>query len=406
MKELLISIVENYGGLGIFVLLFLEFIGLPISGQTSMLVLGFISSNGVGYSLFINILYASAGTFLGYTVAYIIGYRYGYNFILKYKRIFHVDEEKLNLLNEKLNKHKLLLIVFSRYVMGVRHIIPYLCGIGKMNLKVFLIYNLLGSLFWCSSFLILGYYVGDEWEWIENILKTYTVIIVIVLVFIFIVIKFFKKHRKIIFIIAVPLLLFIILIQSLIEQELSIFDNRMYSFLSQFFSDGMTDYMIFISFLGSWSVLVSIAIISLILFWKKDKYSFYGKMIAINLAVSYILNVIFKVIFQRERPDIMRLIDISGFSFPSGHSMVGISFYGFIIYLCYKFIKGRWRYISVFLLSILIALIGISRVYLGVHYPSDVLAGFSAGLAWLAIFIVIIDKIYSFKYDKNVELKE
>ncbi len=400
MKEFLIMIVENYSGLGIFVIVFLEFVGIPVSGQTLMVLLGFMTSNGVGYSLITNILFASAGTFLGYTVAYIIGYRYGYNFLLKYRRIFHIDEEKLNSLSKTLNKYKLLLIVFTRYAMGIRHVIPYLCGIGKMNIKVFLIYNLIGSLVWSSTFLIFGYYVGDEWERIEGLFNTYTIIILIILIFIFLVFKFFNKDKKIIFIIALPLLLFILLVEGLIEQELSFFDDGIYRFLSQFITEGATNYMIFISFLGSWLVLVFLASLSLIILWEKKKYSFYGKMIAINLLASYFLNIIFKLIFQRERPDIMRLVDISGFSFPSGHSMVGISFYGFILYLCYKFIKGRWRYISVFLLAVLIALIGISRVYLGVHYPSDVLAGFSAGLAWLAIFIVIIERIYLSRYEK------
>ncbi len=382
-------------------LLFLEYIGFPIPGETSMSVLGFMSSKQIGYSIYINILLASSGTFLGYTLAYLIGYKYGQSFLLKHKKFFHINEEKLDSLNKLFNNHKLSLIVFSRYILGVRHIIPYLCGISKLELKTFLFYNLIGSFIWCSSFIGLGYFVGDKWEWIESTIKTYTIILILILIFIYIIFKYFNRYRKIIFITAIPLLLFIILVQSLIEQRLSIFDSKIYSFFSQFISEGTTNYMIFISLLGSWQVLILIASISLLIFWNKEKFSFYGKMIAINLLASYILNILFKVIFQRERPDILRLIDINGFSFPSGHSMIGMSFYGFILYLCYKNIKGRWRYITVFILVLIIVLIGISRVYLGVHYPSDVLAGLSAGLAWLAIYIALIEKIYLSRYDKT-----
>ena len=87
------------------------------------------------------------------------------------------------------------------------------------------------------------------------------------------------------------------------------------------------------------------------------------------------------------------LIDESGYSFPSGHSMVGIAFYGMIIYITYKLIKKVWlRRIFTISLAVLIALIGFSRIYLGVHYPSDVIAGFAFGYMFLILFLLIARK--------------
>jgi undecaprenyl-diphosphatase len=171
------------------------------------------------------------------------------------------------------------------------------------------------------------------------------------------------------------------------------FDDIVYKYVSAFISDGMTVFMRSITFLGTEFALATIALAVIAIFWNNKKLSYFSKIAAVNLLAGSILNEVLKNIYGRQRPDILRLIEITGLSFPSGHSMAGMSFYGFIIYLCLKFGKGAWRYIAVTLLSVLILLIGISRIYLGVHYASDVLAGFSLGIVWLAVFITIMNKL-------------
>jgi len=114
--------------------------------------------------------------------------------------------------------------------------------------------------------------------------------------------------------------------------------------------------------------------------------------VILNLAVSGGLNQLLKRIVQRPRPTEYRLIDESGYSFPSGHSMVSAAVYGFLIYLILKKIKSKtlkWSLITI--LVTLIILIGISRIYLGVHYTSDVLAGFLISISYLVIFTSIVN---------------
>lgn len=96
---------------------------------------------------------------------------------------------------------------------------------------------------------------------------------------------------------------------------------------------------------------------------------------------------------QRPRPTEFRIVEETGYSFPSGHSMVSMAFYGYLVYLIYKYVKNKYiKWTSITLLSILIFLIGISRIYLGVHYTSDVVGGFLISIAYLIIYINIMDK--------------
>lgn len=127
------------------------------------------------------------------------------------------------------------------------------------------------------------------------------------------------------------------------------------------------------------------ALIFLIIVIKEKVYAF---LIFLNTVNIFLLNQGLKLIFSRPRPE-ARLIEESGFSFPSGHAMMSLAFYGFLIFIILKS-NVKHKKLLTTLLIILIILIGLSRIYLGVHYPSDVFAGFTLSLAYLLIFIKII----------------
>ncbi|WP_054956414.1 phosphatase PAP2 family protein [Paenibacillus dakarensis] len=119
---------------------------------------------------------------------------------------------------------------------------------------------------------------------------------------------------------------------------------------------------------------------------------------AIVVLCSAILNMILKNMFRRLRPDTERLIEVTGYSFPSGHSMAAFTLYGIFTYLLWKHLAtaaSRRFVLTVF--SVLILCIGLSRIYLGVHYPSDVLGGYLASCTWLMLAI----GIYEYRYSSN-----
>jgi undecaprenyl-diphosphatase len=172
------------------------------------------------------------------------------------------------------------------------------------------------------------------------------------------------------------------------------FDVAVSNFLSAYVSPAMTDVMQFFSFLGTHYFLIpaNLALVCYFAFIKKHRW--YSIKVPVVAVSGVLLMFILKFIFNRERPLTPLLEPARGLSFPSGHALMSFTFYGLIIYLVWNSIGHRLlRSILITGLLILIFFIGLSRIYLVVHYASDVLAGFSLGLIWLVLCISLLDKM-------------
>lgn len=202
--------------------------------------------------------------------------------------------------------------------------------------------------------------------------------------------KIIKKDYKWI-ILFICVILFLAILEDVFEYETLALDTSVYTIVVEKMRNPiLTDILKIITKLGSAFVLITITILSLIILKNKK----IGLCITLNLALSTLLNVLLKNIIQRPRPEGYRLIEETGFSFPSGHSMVNTAFYGLLIYLIIKNVKNKkLKYALSILISILILAIGFSRIYLGVHYTSDVLAGFLISVAYLIVFTTILHDI-------------
>ena len=203
-----------------------------------------------------------------------------------------------------------------------------------------------------------------------------------------------KKNKNIVVII-ICLLLFGFILVNILNGQIAKFDTFIYKMIISLKSNSVTTILKFITELGSAKALILITLICLI-FIKSKKI---GTSIAINLASIGLLNYLLKIIIQRPRPPLeFRMVEESGFSFPSGHSMASLAFYGLIIYFLFKNINSKkTRNIICTSLVLLIFLIGISRIYLGVHYASDVLAGLIFSVGYLAVYIPYILKLFEGK---------
>lgn len=204
--------------------------------------------------------------------------------------------------------------------------------------------------------------------------------------------EYIKKNLKWV-VLFICLVGFLALTEDVFNKEIMQGDIIGYKIISTFLiSDFVTPIAKFITNFGG-AVFLSIATIALLLLIKNKKIRL---SIFSNIVIITILNQLLKRILRRPRPTEFRIVEETGYSFPSGHSMVSMAFYGYLIYLIYRYIKNKYiKWSLIVLLSILICLIGISRIYLGVHYTSDVLGGFILSISYLVVYISLIKKILS-----------
>ena len=168
-------------------------------------------------------------------------------------------------------------------------------------------------------------------------------------------------------------------------------DLNIYKFFSEnIINDKLTPIVKVITHVGGAKIVFVLTILAIILIKGLKNKLF----LLTGIVGTAGLNVVLKHIIQRERPNINRLIPEKGYSFPSGHSMMSMAFYGMLIFLIFKYVKNtalKWTLIVI--LTILLSTIGITRIYLGVHYPSDVIGGFVVSLTYLFILTEIYNKV-------------
>jgi membrane-associated phospholipid phosphatase len=185
---------------------------------------------------------------------------------------------------------------------------------------------------------------------------------------------------------------FVDLTEELAENRLGAFDNRVTEYVLSYRRDWLTSFLIFITRIGTRTgYIVVTALLALYFFLRHRSWKFIVQTIAVLLLAS-LSNMALKEVINRARPTLEHLVTVYTLSYPSGHAMSAMGFYGFLIFLTMRYDMKSWiRITLVVLLSLLIFSIGISRIYLGVHYPSDVLAGFIGGLIWVTFCAIIFD---------------
>ncbi|MCR8846786.1 phosphatase PAP2 family protein [Rossellomorea sp. SC111] len=196
---------------------------------------------------------------------------------------------------------------------------------------------------------------------------------------------------------------FVSIVEEWKENEIAQFDNGVFEIVRGTISPNLTEIMTFITFLGGIKgiTIFSGCAVVILLFMKKYPLALF---VSITIMTGAGFNGLLKWIFKRERPDIEALIQQGGYSFPSGHSMSSFIFYGSLAFILFRALdRKRFKWASVILVAMLVLLIGMSRIYLGVHYPSDILGGFTAGGAWLTLCITIYMYFYKRKHWREDE---
>lgn len=190
------------------------------------------------------------------------------------------------------------------------------------------------------------------------------------------------------------LITFFILAKLVLIDQNQAFDQTINQFFAPYTNATTTRFMSSITVLGSARFMLPANILLILYFLFIRKHRWYSIKIGAIALSSVLVMHLLKLIFNRSRPLIPLLEPAIGLSFPSGHALTSVTFFGLLIY----FVNGHTtnktaRILLICLLVILILLIGISRIYLRVHYPSDVLAGYCMGTIWLILSLKFLNRM-------------
>ncbi len=430
---LLLPHLAHWGYYIVILMTFLEtsaFLGLLVPGETVVVMAGLLASRGI-IELGDVIWAASLGAVMGDTVGYFIGHRFGEGFFLKYGHYFFFKKDYLDEAKGFFDKHGGKTVFLGRFMTWLRAFAPVVAGISKMPYQRFLFFNVAGGIAWAIIFSLLGYFAGNSWSIIREYLGRMGILAFLgggVTVYLYFLLT---KKRRLIgkrigwistklsshmsgaweFLrdrvraggwyglnLTIALMLFIVaafsfgeIVEDLIDKEsLFYLDFRIQRLAEGVISPGVTRFMVDMTNLGGvYVVLLTIAIIFVYLLHKRGWWDLFSFFLAAGLGE--ILLILLKLLFHRPRPA-HQLAMAHGYSFPSGHAFIATIVYGFLIYVTWRLFKSEALRFTISAISILlIVLVGISRIYLKVHWLTDVLGGYAAGLAWLVLSVSIVN---------------
>ena len=206
--------------------------------------------------------------------------------------------------------------------------------------------------------------------------------------------KKLKKEQSFIFILSI---LFIILTFFVIYGKTYVIDKRVFDILMEIKCNSLTKFLYVITNLASTVGIVVLLVIIGLIFFSKKCFSYF-KYVVLNVGIGVFIMQVIKHIIKRARPSWKWIVQ-GGFSYPSGHTISAMLLYGTIILIISKKTDFKYKKLVIVLLSLIILLTGISRIYFGAHYLTDVIASIILGFIILIVSNIKIDKEY--KNDKN-----
>jgi undecaprenyl-diphosphatase len=395
------SVVEHGGYLLIFLTTILE--GFPVIGQfvpghTIVVISGFLSRIEVLniYKVLPIVMFSAIlGDFLGYR----LGKKFGIELLYKFGSFFFIKPEYVDKARTLVQDNTAKTILFGRFSPMTRSLTPFIVGAIGVNHKKFWIFDTIGAILWAISSILIGYIFGASYNAISTMFGRYIVIAMILGVLIawgYRLINrqfhiFAKYELIILFVNLFGLYLFFKTVQDALSDkifllELDLFTNSY--FLVNAKEPWLTVMNVITNVLSP-GYITLIGLIGLAIFFHYRKYT-YSIITALSLGGGYIFTFVIKNIVMRARPENAFILQ-GGYSFPSGHAVAATIFFTLIIYIFVTKIQSIVLREVLIVASVFTALlVAFSRVYLGVHWLSDVLAGIGLGLFWTTSIILFI----------------
>ena len=437
-----LSLIEHYGYLVILFGVMLESTGVPLPGETILIAAGVLVQRG-HLDLGDVIVFGILGAVLGDQIGYWVGRGGGRPFVLRWGRYVFITPERLGRAEAFFDRHGGKAVFLARFFSGLRVFGALVAGISCMRWGSFILYNALGGAVWATAVVLVGYFLGSSIGLVERWLGRATLVLVAMLAM---VVAFYLAYRwaannrsRLVgwgeAALAYPpvarlrtrydvqlrwllrrltpgqylglhltvgllaaagcLWLFGGLAEDLLTGDPIVrFDRALEDYLHARATPPLTTFFLIVTALGSIEAMVLLGVIvAAILAWGR-RWVFLGSWLA-AVAGSAVLNQLLKGLFERPRPYFEHPLLIEpSYSFPSGHAMESFVVYGMLAYFAVLALRSwKARVAVVCGATLLVMLIGFSRIYLGVHYFSDVLAGYAAGGVWLSALITGVETI-------------
>jgi undecaprenyl-diphosphatase len=439
--ETISGLVASYGYVVLFLLVSLESLGIPVPGETALVTAAAMAALG-HLSIYTVVSTAIAAAILGDNAGYWIGRRGGIPLVRRYGRLIRLKESHLDRAHAFFERHGPKTVFLGRFIALLRTWAAVLAGAARMPYGTFMLYNALGGICWSVVFGTLGYVFGRNLPQLEHYIgraslaAALLVALVVALVlgwrwfernrtplvertqflwqsalrrpglqrlkarfpgaWTFVTARFARGeylglHLTIGFVISLAgLWLFGSITEDVIHHDpLTLFDVTLLDWMHARATPA--GYAVFnaISLLGSLVTMIIMALGGGFFLAVRRQWIVLGGWVA-AFAGGGVLNQVLKLVIRRPRPEYAAafLRDVS-WSFPSGHAMGSLIGYGMLVYLLATLVlHGRGTQMAVALgAAVLVGAIGLSRLYLGVHYFSDVVGGYAAGMLWLSACI-------------------
>lgn len=189
------TLVHHYGYAAVFIILAVEMIGVPFPAETSLTFFGVEWGRGT-LSFLPLFLSAWSGNVIGSLIAYTIGRTFGHAILTRYGKYVGMTETRLNRANEAYAKYRVILVLCSRFVSGLRVLVPYLTGLNEMSIVSFLFYTVVSAAVWVTVFLLEGRYLGAAWSRYHRWLGPHPVIVALVAVGLIILVAVIIRVRR------------------------------------------------------------------------------------------------------------------------------------------------------------------------------------------------------------------
>lgn len=411
LLNLPLPLLDHWGYIIIFVSAIAEtlpLIGTFVPGHTIIILGGLLAKLGI-FKLEAVIVAAAVGAVIGDLLAYYIGRKFGYDFVVRYGKYFFLNEEKYQKIKDLVSEHTGKALIIGRFSPFTRALAAFLAGIYKIKFSKFIFYSLAGGVSWSILSVFLGYVFGQGFETAAKYFGRIVIAAILIIALIIFSYRWLNRRKHIfskyhLYYLAINVLsiyVFSKMTEDYFDKEaIYKFDLWLAENIHLIWRPWLNQLMIFITDVLSPAVLLAAALLAALYFFQKKNW-YNAALIFMSSAGGLILGAILKRLIGRARPADGLVLE-SGLSFPSQHALMALVFFSLIIILFNKKIKNRLlKSLFIFGNLFLILLTGFSRVYLKAHWFSDVLASFALGLFWLTFLILVFAVVIKLFKDKK-----